>query len=102
MQPHVQQEYEKKFRTCRMNSCLKRGYWQPWLYFSAGGEQYRCLKLLKYLFCDDHMKEFGLEDFISGKGIVGEDIWTNIEKSFVAAGRPVPLKELTLLEWRNA
>jgi len=95
-------EFEQYYRTCVLRGCGRRAYYQPWFYFSADSEHYLVLKMTKYLFCERHKNVLGPHDFITGKGVVGEDIWKNIEDSFAKAGRPVPLKELTLMEWRDA
>lgn len=96
-------EYERHIRTCRLKGCLGRGYYQPWFYFSADGENYRVLKLKRFLFCEEHMKSLGPNDFLSGDvQLAGKNMWGHIESAFAKAGRPVPLKELTLMEWRDA
>ena len=101
MSTQHQSEYERYVRTCKLRGCLKRGYYQPWLYFSADALTWRVLKLTRFLFCEDHKRDIGPEDLITGKGLIGENVWTSIEGAFATHGLPVPLKELTLMEWRD-
>jgi len=72
-----------------------------YFYFSHDGDKYWGFPLKKFIFCDKHKAELGIEDFLTGaRNIFGSDTWVSIEKSFAESGRPVPLKELTIMQWR--
>lgn len=45
--------------------------------------------------CDVHKETDGLDVYL------GEEGWVTIVKGFKAAGRPVPERERTILEWRS-
>ena len=89
----------KKFRRCHMKGCLGTGNWSPLIKLSPDGRQYAFMRLRLLLVCDHHQATIGLEDLIYKPIQDGRQGWEVIQGAFRHAGKDIPEKEFTRLEW---
>ncbi len=91
----------RNFRMCTMKGCLEYGWHQPMIMISPDGVQAVYMNFNHMLYCDQHKKDLGLEDFVDGPLHDGGNGFERIQRAFRAQGKAVPEREFSKLLWRD-
>ena len=97
-----QPEIVHNFRRCHMRGCMDMGWWYPVISLSPDGLQRAYVPFPHWLMCDHHKEYIELGDLIDGPLGDGGMAWTRIQSVFRKAGRVLPQREYTNLQWREA
>jgi hypothetical protein len=96
-------EYSTKVRTCIMRGCLGQGHNEPLLGLSYDGSHYVYMAFPGWLMCDYHRDQVDISDLLDGN-VWGKNgtAFDLVKQSFKNRNLHVPLRELTLIKWREA